>query len=330
MKLPPHPNIVQFLGLCLGPSTPTRSNNQQNNNEEKNLKNSISPQNDPIDSSNHSPYASTITRRHLPSQQPQQYRSTKMVTEYLSDGNLVLFMRNRVQLSELPTWADYQLMLQLGKGIAAGMDHLHKNKITHRDLAARNVLIQSISGSPVRVVPKISDFGLSAARKGDRKIPVRWSAPEVLLDARNAEPKSDVWSFGLVLFEISWNCRTIPYANLRSHQEVRLAVLRGKQQLVFPVHIPPHYVSLAKSCFALTPSLRPSFSQLYEGLAQQERLINQNNFEAFESSSREILRQEGGVLMEEGIDPDDLIYSQQETEGHYDPSRFESSTELGE
>ena len=85
---------------------------------------------------------------------------------------------------------EYEVIIELAKDIAAGMDHLHQNKIVHRDLAARNILIQvSIQersssvkseqsrekneGGGGRLTPKISDFGLSGSGKRITRIPVR-------------------------------------------------------------------------------------------------------------------------------------------------------------
>eukprot|EP01099_Mayorella_cantabrigiensis_P008989 TRINITY_DN949_c0_g1_i1.p1 TRINITY_DN949_c0_g1~~TRINITY_DN949_c0_g1_i1.p1 ORF type:complete len:236 (-),score=60.41 TRINITY_DN949_c0_g1_i1:390-1058(-) len=195
------------------------------------------------------------------------------------------------------------------------MDHLHKNHIIHRDLAARNILIHSLispSSSPtnvtntVRVIPKISDFGLAVVRKKRNvQVPIRWSAPEVLINPRTTEEKSDVWSFGVLLFEICHGCRVAPYVELRSNREVKQAVLNGTHQLIFPNRISPHLVSMAKSCFALSPSLRPSFTQLFESLEEQGNSTSTN--ETYP------LRQDVGGFVED-VQPEDLIYERAEAD----------------
>eukprot|EP01099_Mayorella_cantabrigiensis_P001020 TRINITY_DN1422_c0_g2_i1.p1 TRINITY_DN1422_c0_g2~~TRINITY_DN1422_c0_g2_i1.p1 ORF type:complete len:300 (-),score=64.90 TRINITY_DN1422_c0_g2_i1:138-1037(-) len=98
---------------------------------------------------------------------------------------------------------------------------------------------------------------------------------QVLIDSRNATQKSDVWSFGVVLFEISVFCTLLPFPNIRTNKEVRTAVLSGFH-LSFPNSLSPRFVSLAKACFAMVPSLRPSFVQLFEGLVQLENLMLTN------------------------------------------------------
>ena len=87
--------------------------------------------------------------------------------------------------------------------IANGMKFLHSKKICHRDLAARNILVDE------NKVAKIADFGLARdiqdgyyyKRKTEMKVPVKWMAPETLFDLK-VYPNSDVWSFGILMWEI--------------------------------------------------------------------------------------------------------------------------------
>ena len=92
------------------------------------------------------------------------------------------------------------------RGIAYGMQYLSEMSYVHRDLAARNVLVNS------QLVCKIADFGLSreigegnvdgAYTTRGGKIPVRWTAPEAIA-FRKFTSSSDVWSFGIVMWEVS-------------------------------------------------------------------------------------------------------------------------------
>ncbi|CAB3411280.1 unnamed protein product [Caenorhabditis bovis] len=93
--------------------------------------------------------------------------------------------------------------LQFCLGSARGVEYLHSQRLIHRDLAVRNVLLTDDK------TPKVSDFGL--AKVTDRyemketcKIPVRYLAPETL-DTFVFTPKSDVFSFGMVMWEIFEN-----------------------------------------------------------------------------------------------------------------------------
>ena len=99
-------------------------------------------------------------------------------------------------------------MVGMMRGIAYGMQYLAEMSFVHRDLAARNVLVNS------QLVCKIADFGLSReiSAEGNAidggayttrggKIPVRWTAPEAIA-FRKFTSASDVWSFGIVMWEV--------------------------------------------------------------------------------------------------------------------------------
>lgn len=93
-------------------------------------------------------------------------------------------------------------LLQMVGDAAAGMEYLESKCCIHRDLAARNCLVTE------KNVLKISDFGMSreeadgvyAASGGLRQVPVKWTAPEALNYGRYSS-ESDVWSFGILLWE---------------------------------------------------------------------------------------------------------------------------------
>jgi len=103
--------------------------------------------------------------------------------------------------------------LKCGEQVCAGMVAIEAEGLVHCDLAARNCLVQSVA--PFLV--KLSDFGLSktyqeveeALGKAAREIPVRWTAPEVMVNGAWSE-KSDVWSFGVLLWEI-WSDGDVPF-----------------------------------------------------------------------------------------------------------------------
>eukprot|EP01099_Mayorella_cantabrigiensis_P001015 TRINITY_DN1422_c0_g1_i4.p1 TRINITY_DN1422_c0_g1~~TRINITY_DN1422_c0_g1_i4.p1 ORF type:complete len:294 (-),score=92.38 TRINITY_DN1422_c0_g1_i4:91-864(-) len=198
---------------------------------------------------------------------------------------------------------EYSVLVGLAKGISAGMDHLHKNGIVHRDLAARNVLIQliaeneedvenesrnspqkratyslSLSHGKWRVIPKISDFGLAATGEQKRAVPVRWSAPEVLRDSKNATKKSDVWSFGVVLFELSVGCHVPPYFECKTLSTVVEFVMSGSK-LSFPCDCPVEYVSLAEVCLNSSEIWRPEFHEISEQLSQIQKGIHRKKQE---------------------------------------------------
>jgi len=119
---------------------------------------------------------------------------------------------------------------------------------------------------------KVSDFGMSKVlAQSDaydasqrKKFPIRWSAPEVLR-SRRIERASDVWSFGVVMWEILE--RKLPFAEL-SNQEVIEKVLNHRQRLPRPTLLscPDLLWAVILSCWQEQSDHRPTFSELYRTL----------------------------------------------------------------
>ncbi|EYC10050.1 hypothetical protein Y032_0057g2741 [Ancylostoma ceylanicum] len=107
---------------------------------------------------------------------------------------------------------------------AYGLAYLHSSNFIHRDIAARNCLLTDHN------VLKLADFGLT--REGDiyhmattRKLPIKWIPPEVILN-NTFSFKSDVWSFGILAWEIMSN-GAIPYQGL-PNVKVKEMILKGE------------------------------------------------------------------------------------------------------
>jgi len=100
------------------------------------------------------------------------------------------------------------------------MIYIHSNKpqIIHRDLKSLNILLsQEIINATSFIHTKITDFGISKKISNEQQFMTRavgsyhWMAPE-LLDYTNYDEKVDVWSFGIIIYELIWE--KIPYDNL--------------------------------------------------------------------------------------------------------------------
>lgn len=171
---------------------------------------------------------------------------------------------------------DQNVLVQMIKDVAAGMDHLATHGIVHRDLAARNLLLEVKRSGYHRV--KVCDFGLALEhtapdssplrlRDGPTEeqdqqqrlsnVPVRWSAIEVLLHGKYTT-KSDVWSFGITVWEIFSYGQT-PYADLSTFEIVDL-LLRG-YKLPRPGAFP-----FFESCIDLCSRMCPLYLSLYRDL----------------------------------------------------------------
>ncbi|XP_049979336.1 megakaryocyte-associated tyrosine-protein kinase isoform X2 [Alexandromys fortis] len=182
-----------------------------------------------------------------------------IVMEHVSKGNLVNFLRTRgralVSTSQL---------LRFSLHVAEGMEYLEGKKLVHRDLAARNILVSE------DLVAKVSDFGLAKAeRKGldSSRLPVKWSAPEALKNGRFSS-KSDVWSFGVLLWEV-FSYGRAPYPKM-SLKEVSEAVEKG-YRMEPPDGCPASVHTLMGSCWEAEPARRPPFRKIAEKLGRELR-----------------------------------------------------------
>ncbi|VDP02989.1 unnamed protein product [Heligmosomoides polygyrus] len=150
--------------------------------------------------------------------------------------------------------------LKFATDACRGMCYLSLEKIIHRDLAARNCLL----GAAYEV--KISDFGLSVADKSElrlnklQKVPVKWLSPETINEGVFTT-KTDVWSFGVLMWEIFANCKSDPFPGETNAQAVSL--ITGKTP---PMEPPPGSPLLVKQ----SPDARADFGALLHVLAPSE------------------------------------------------------------
>ncbi|XP_027210906.2 vascular endothelial growth factor receptor 1 isoform X2 [Penaeus vannamei] len=145
--------------------------------------------------------------------------------------------------------------------IAKGMEYLAFKKVLHGDLAARNILLTEDN------VIKISDFGLAKDiyrkenyhKKSKGPMPVKWVALECLRDGIFST-QSDVWSFGVVLWEI-FSLGRNPYSGV-DFDEKFIAKLEGGVRLEQPKYATFDMYCTMRDCWAKDPLDRPSFSDL--------------------------------------------------------------------
>lgn len=171
-----------------------------------------------------------------------------IVMEFCDHGPLYDMLKERSDMltpKRVVAWA---------KDIACGMNYLHQHKIIHRDLKSPNVLI----GDNYTV--KISDFGTSriwneVSTKMSFAGTVAWMAPEAIQESPCSE-KVDVWSFGVVLWELI-TCE-IPYKDMEQ-SSIMYMVGCGKLHPPIPATCPDGYKLLMKMCWKLNPKERPSF-----------------------------------------------------------------------
>ncbi|CAI4227601.1 unnamed protein product [Auanema sp. JU1783] len=147
------------------------------------------------------------------------------------------------------------------KEIVSGMSYVESQQVIHRDLAARNVLLTKSDSC------KISDFGLSLLGKIHKEnmlknAPVRWLAPESLLQGCYSS-KSDVWSFGVVMYEVFSNGK-VPYDQHDNLKKLATAVVKDGLRLQPPEEMSELDRSIMQMCFAKNTDDRASFEDLRE------------------------------------------------------------------
>ncbi|KAL9980676.1 hypothetical protein ACROYT_G009289 [Oculina patagonica] len=160
-------------------------------------------------------------------------------------------------------------MMSFSWQTAQGMEYLSGKGIVHRDLAARNVLVCD------NKLVKVADFGL--ARKtltlgsGDEvyrttgkhnKLPVKWMSPEAIKYGVFTS-KSDVWSYGILLWEIA-TLGGIPYPGIRNRELTKL--LKRGYRMEKPDTCSEEFYQLMTSCWADNPDARPTFTWLCQDL----------------------------------------------------------------
>nr|BAA81724.2 protein tyrosine kinase [Ephydatia fluviatilis] len=181
-----------------------------------------------------------------------------LITEFVRLGSLLSYLKNN------QATLDAYSMLNFSRQIADGMAYLEEKRMVHRDLAARNVLVHT----PQLV--KITDFGLtriidvgeSHYKATGGMVPLRWMAPESIFLFEYTH-KSDVWSFGVTIWEILTFGR-LPYKG-KNGKEVSQLVKNG-QQLERPATCDANLYHLLEQCWLHDQTKRPSFSALSNSL----------------------------------------------------------------
>ncbi|KAM7156590.1 fibroblast growth factor receptor 3 isoform 11-T12 [Molossus nigricans] len=196
-----------------------------------------------------------------------------VLVEYAAKGNLREYLRAR-----RPPGTDYSFdtcklpeeqltfkdLVSCAYQVARGMEYLASQKCIHRDLAARNVLVTEDS------VMKIADFGLARdvhnldyyKKTTNGRLPVKWMAPEALFD-RVYTHQSDVWSFGVLLWEI-FTLGGSPYPGIPVEELFKL--LKEGHRMDKPANCTHDLYMIMRECWHAVPSQRPTFKQLVEDL----------------------------------------------------------------
>ena len=198
--------------------------------------------------------------------------SKRLVMEYLPEGSLVNYLHSfkekRSSMANI-----YNDLIIFAKEICEGMIYLQSKKVIHRDLAARNIMVAQDRLDTSYYI-KISDFGLSRViaqsnkdyyRGNPDEFPVQWYAPECIRD-HTFTYVSDVWSFGVVLWEMFTLGEKPIYPDCMKNGKLSILHLfeflqKGKR-LKKPTHITADVLHLMKSAWTFDAQKRPNFEFL--------------------------------------------------------------------
>ena len=176
-----------------------------------------------------------------------------IITEFMKHGSLLGYLRGDGRSLKLPQ------LINIGTQVAAGMAYLEEKDYIHRDLAARNILVGE------NLICKVADFGLARVINEDiyeahtgAKFPIKWTAPEAAIYS-HFTIKSDVWSFGILLYELITYGR-IPYPKM-SNIQILEAVERG-YRMSPPANCPELLYEIMTECWKRNPESRPTFETL--------------------------------------------------------------------
>ncbi|XP_076002086.1 tyrosine-protein kinase receptor UFO [Genypterus blacodes] len=187
------------------------------------------------------------------------YPSPVVILPYMKHGDLHSYLLYS-RLGDCPVYLPSQMLVKFMTDIARGMEYLSNKNFIHRDLAARNCMLNE------NMNVCVADFGLSKKiyngdyyRQGRiSKMPVKWIAIESLAD-RVYTTKSDVWSFGVTMWEIATRGQT-PYPGVENSEIYDY--LRQGNRLKQPPDCLDSIYALMFSCWLLSPKDRPSFEAL--------------------------------------------------------------------
>ena len=194
-----------------------------------------------------------------------------IVMEYMENGDLHQYLEEYERVVTNPAVNPEEIhvvtLVHMCVQVASGMRYLASHDFVHRDLATRNCLVSKNS------TVKIADFGMSRNMYGKSYykvhgralLPIRWMATESFYG--NFSEKTDVWSYGVVMWEIFTLCQHQPYEDLEDQEMIQDAVKeQGRLLLAKPEPCPASVYDVMLRCWGGRPQDRATFREVFDSL----------------------------------------------------------------
>ncbi|XP_053208153.1 tyrosine-protein kinase Abl-like [Panonychus citri] len=191
-----------------------------------------------------------------------------IITEFMTRGNLLDYLRNcnREEVNSV-------VIIFMATQIATAMEYLESRSFIHRDLAARNCLVGE------NHLVKVADFGLARLMRDDTytahagaKFPIKWTAPEGLA-YNKFSTKSDVWAFGILLWEI-FTYGIPPYPGVELANVYHM--LESGYRMECPTGCPAEIFDTMSQCWQWEAEDRPTFQEIRETLVNMIQISRES------------------------------------------------------
>ena len=206
-----------------------------------------------------------------------------LVIPYIQHGSLYRFIHSDKRREYLTSTRKTVIMM----GVAHAMSVLHSNGIIHRDLKSMNVLLDQY------LYPVVCDFGISRFMNETKSLTVQvgtphWMAPELLAGKKNYDRSIDVYSYGMLLYEMITS--TVPFADLELCDVIKMVCEEHKIPELTGIN-PNSETNLHKlysECSSFDPSKRPTFSQIYDMFKNHTVYFDGTDFEEVDTLAHKL------------------------------------------
>lgn len=238
-----------------------------------------------------------------------------IITEYLPNGSLYDVLHKSPSLLT-PTKRSV-----IAADVAQGLVYLHSKGIIHRDMKSLNVLLDD------HFRAKICDFGMVQTRNAQQPMTgligtAHWMAPEVLMSTPTYDDKIDVYSFGIILWEILTG--KVPYGEMSTANIAIFVVEQGLRPDI-PENAPPRIRDLMTRCWNANPLNRPTMIEVLKELMTPECHFpntNEARFQEAESGAKALLKSLGSKSR--------MIRSNTITTSFYSSNKVKRGSNVGE